>query len=404
VSHLIQSTRAGADYGYNLLWIILLANLFKYPFFEYGSRYANATGKSIIDGYKKLGTWALWIYFVITIGSMFFVAAAVGAVTAGFMDNLFGLSGIVASPFFAITLIFLICGGILAFGKFSVLDKLVKVIGITLLLTTVLAFVLTLAHGQNPADPGFVPKPVWFSDDAGILFVIALMGWMPTALDLSTWNSLWTVARIKQTGYHPKLKETLFDFNFGYITSALLSICFVTLGAMLLYGSTEALPDKSAPFANTVINLYTETIGDWSYYIIAISAFSIMFGTCIAVFDGYSRAISRTVFLLRAKTVSENEGESGGDRSTYLYGLLAVMVGAFGIIYFFGGSLKFLVDVAMTISFLIAPFVAIANYTLVQEKYVGKDHVPPMWMKVLSILGIIFLTGFSVFFIVSKFI
>ena len=44
VSHLVQSTRAGAVYGFDLIWIILLANLFKYPFFEYASRYANATG------------------------------------------------------------------------------------------------------------------------------------------------------------------------------------------------------------------------------------------------------------------------------------------------------------------------------------------------------------------------
>ena len=34
VSHLVQSTRAGAIYGFQLVLIILLINLFKYPFFE----------------------------------------------------------------------------------------------------------------------------------------------------------------------------------------------------------------------------------------------------------------------------------------------------------------------------------------------------------------------------------
>ena len=28
VSHLVQSTRAGADFGFGLLWALLLANLF----------------------------------------------------------------------------------------------------------------------------------------------------------------------------------------------------------------------------------------------------------------------------------------------------------------------------------------------------------------------------------------
>ena len=53
VSHLVQSTRAGAAYGFGLLIFILIANTFKYPFFEFASRYASATGTSIIDGYKS---------------------------------------------------------------------------------------------------------------------------------------------------------------------------------------------------------------------------------------------------------------------------------------------------------------------------------------------------------------
>lgn len=34
VSHLVQSTRAGADFGLGLLWALLLVNVFKFPFFN----------------------------------------------------------------------------------------------------------------------------------------------------------------------------------------------------------------------------------------------------------------------------------------------------------------------------------------------------------------------------------
>ena len=77
VSHLVQSTRAGATYGYALLWAILIANLLKYPSFEYGSRYANATGESLIDGYGRFGKWALYLYLFITVTPMFIIIAAV---------------------------------------------------------------------------------------------------------------------------------------------------------------------------------------------------------------------------------------------------------------------------------------------------------------------------------------
>ena len=46
VSHLVQSTRAGAAYGFALVWVVVAANLLKYPLFEAGPRYAVATGKS----------------------------------------------------------------------------------------------------------------------------------------------------------------------------------------------------------------------------------------------------------------------------------------------------------------------------------------------------------------------
>ena len=88
VSHLIQSTRAGADFGLMIIGFVVLVSVLKYPFFEYGSRYANSTQTSIIDGYKKLGTPILVLYLIITVCSMFFVTGAVGFVTAGFFENL----------------------------------------------------------------------------------------------------------------------------------------------------------------------------------------------------------------------------------------------------------------------------------------------------------------------------
>jgi Mn2+/Fe2+ NRAMP family transporter len=91
VSHLIQSTRAGAEYGLLMIVVVCLANLLKYPFFEFSSRYSNVTGTSIIDGYERLGRHFLILYLVVTLASMFIITGAVGFVTAGFFENLFGV-------------------------------------------------------------------------------------------------------------------------------------------------------------------------------------------------------------------------------------------------------------------------------------------------------------------------
>ena len=49
VSHLVQSTRAGAGYGFDLLWAVVLVMLFKYPFYEFAHRYTVATGESLLE-------------------------------------------------------------------------------------------------------------------------------------------------------------------------------------------------------------------------------------------------------------------------------------------------------------------------------------------------------------------
>jgi Mn2+/Fe2+ NRAMP family transporter len=76
VSHLVQSTRAGADAGFALGGVILLALVLKYPFFEYGPRYAAATGESLIEGYRRIGRWAVWLYLVITLSTALIIQSA----------------------------------------------------------------------------------------------------------------------------------------------------------------------------------------------------------------------------------------------------------------------------------------------------------------------------------------
>lgn len=389
VSHLVQSTRAGAEFGFSLVLFVLMANLFKYPFFEYGSRYANATGKSLLYGYSKMGKGMLWLYLGITLLSMFTVAAAVSYVCVGLMINLFQLT---IDPAEASLILMFLCMVILISGKFSLLDSLIKLIGLVLLFSTLIAFVLTLWHG---------PMTTWENlmlpldmEKENIFFIIALMGWMPTAVDLSTWNSIWTLERIKQTDYLPSLKETLREFNIGYWISAGLSICFITLGAFLIYGSENSLSNNSAVFANQLVGMFTSSLGNTSYYFIAIAAFSIMFSTCITVYDGYARAMSETTALLL--------DTSRRKFKTYKWWLLIVLIGAYIVINNFLGSFKELVDLATIISFLIAPVIAIVNFKLVLSNDLSVSDKPNWMMRLLSIIGIVYLLGFSLLFIGLK--
>ena len=83
VSHLVQSTRAGAGFGFQLVGLVIAVNIAKYPFFEYGHRYAAATGESLLHGYHRLGRSVLFgflllypVIAVIGVAAIVFVTAA----------------------------------------------------------------------------------------------------------------------------------------------------------------------------------------------------------------------------------------------------------------------------------------------------------------------------------------
>ena len=87
VSHLILSTQSGAQFGLGLIWALIIANFFKYPFFQYGPRYALATGENMLVGYNKLSKLILLIYFIISLGTIFSIQTAVTIVTAGIANT-----------------------------------------------------------------------------------------------------------------------------------------------------------------------------------------------------------------------------------------------------------------------------------------------------------------------------
>lgn len=390
VSHLVQSTRAGADYGFTLVWAVIIASLMKYPFLEYGPRYASATGESLIAGYKKLGSWALWIYIIFTVGTMFAIQAAVTIVTASLAVELTGIE----LPLLVWSIIILaICIGVLFRGQYSALDSLIKVVMVVLTISTVAAFFMALFEGHSPS---LTEAPsVW--DVAGITFLIALMGWMPIPIDASAWHSLWTLEREKQTSHRSSLKESLLDFNIGYIGSAILALIFLGLGALVMFGSGVSFSSAGAAFAQQLIDLYTQTLGDWAHWIIIICAFTTMFSTTLTVTDSYPR-VSREIFRVM---------ETGKDSDAWIFTYKGLLFGISAIsmlvLYITGSQFTYIIDLATSLSFLTAPALAFINYRLIMSSYFPDEHKPPVWLRVLSWFGMIFLSAFALLFFYWRF-
>lgn len=381
VSHLVQSTRAGADFGLGLIWALVLVHLFKYPFFQFGPRYALATGESLLDGYKKLGKGVLILYFVLTFATMFTIQTAVTIVTAGLASSLFG--DFISVEIWTV-IILIICSLVLIRGRYKFLDKLMKVIVITLTISTIFAVFFALDNTTQPLSlTQILPKDV-----LGIGFLIAFMGWMPAPLDVSIWQSLWALEKQKSNKKY-KVKAALFDFNIGYFAAIFIGLGFIALGALVMYQSDENFSSEAGTFANQLIIMYTKNLGDWSYIIIGAAAFTTMFSTTLTTLDASPRAMHKSAQLLFEKPFKKG----------YLIWMSLLLFGTVSIFLFLKSEMGFLIKLATILSFITAPFYAIINYLLICSSHTPKEWQPSKSLKFLSWLGILFLIGFSIWYL-----
>ena len=381
VSHLVQSTKAGADFGFGLVWALLLVNLFKFPFFQYGPKYANATGESLLEGYKKLGANILYFYVIISLATMFTIQTAVTIVTAGIASSL--TNNIISVEQWTI-IILIVCFILLYFGKYKMLDKMIKIVISILALSTILATYLAF----NNFSYDFNLSQVLPKNNVEIAFLIAFMGWMPAPLDISVWHSIWTIEKNKSDGIQ-EMKTTLFDFNVGYFGTIILGISFVLLGYFVMNGSNLSFSSSATTFATQLIEMYTSTFGSWSYIIIGLATFTTMFSTTITTLDASPRAMHKATELISNKKI----------KNGYIYWLFFLVIGTITIFFNFNSEMGTLVKVATIVSFITAPFYAIINYILISSSHTPKKYRPSTFMHILSTIGIFFLLGFGIWYL-----
>ena len=393
VSHLVQSVQAGGKYGLLFICFIIFAHIIKYPFFEIAARYSSVTKRSLLHGYNSLNKNYLIIYLIITLISIFTFLAAVTVVAAGIFANIFKLGlDIKLSSMLVLT----ICYIILIFGKYDLLDKGAKYIILILTISSIITLCLAL---QNVDFSTKTPTTYFsFTNKIDIIFLIGFIGWMPAPLDCAIWNSIWIVEKNSKHHADVSYKKSLTDFRIGFFTTAFLAIIFLMLGYVMFYGTNIILPNSSIDFVATFLKLYTENLGNWSYYLIAFTAFITMFSTVITCIDGYPRTITKTIKLL----FYENKQKHCNESKTYNYVLTFAILSTALTIYFFISNMMQLIMIATIISFLTSPIIAFLNLKLIAKQDLPAKYKPKPSFFYFSYVNLIILILLTIWFIVTK--
>lgn len=394
-SHLVWSTRAGAEYGWTLLGLVLLANFLKFPFFYFGQHYTASTGESLLSGYKRQGPVYLKTFIAINLLTGSINIAAVGMLTASLSMPFLGFLNLELTHL--TILIFLILSGILYLGNYALLDRLSKWIILILTACTVLAVILALLN-QNPATAIIAYPEINPYTLTSLAFIVSLLGWMPAPIDLSTWSSLWMHSREAQTQHKASPKEVVIDFSIGYVITTILACLFLALGALTLFETGAEIPKSGIQFSKQFIELYTSSIGEFAKPIIIVAAFFTMLSTTLTCLDGYPRSLATSFLLLKEASSTT----CPINKKNYTLMLSIYTLAASLVLLLFVKNLMSLLSFAATVAFLSSPILAWINLKVMTGSNVPLKHQPATWIKIISYMGILFFTVISFIYIYNK--
>ena len=403
-SHLMSSTQAGAKFAFGLVGLILLTNVFKYPFLLVGTRFTASTGLSLLQGFQIRNRLYLPIYLIVSLITGTFTIAAVSFVSGLLLTNIPPFSDF--PPMDLSIGVLILSGFILLLGRYKALDKISKILVSLLTLLTFFAVISLFTSGSfNNVDISWInPQPNPWSLD-NLSFLIPLMGWMPGPVELCVWPSLWMFSRAQDSNYQPNIKEAQFDFNIGYALTVITAIFFVTLGALTMYGTGNAmLSGSGVSFAQNLIKLYTQAIGGWASWIIVPASFAAMFSTTLTCLDAYPRSISAIQGLLIGTDKGHIQSASE-QRRLQIWIVLHIFAALIALLIARSGgiSVKDFVFGAMTGSFLTAPLFAWMAMDTINSPLVPRQFRYGPLMKLLCWFGLAFLISFSFLFIANSF-
>ena len=391
VSHLVQSTTAGANFGLIMCAYMVFVCLVKYPTFLFGARYTGATGKTLVDGYEEMGKWIVLLYFALQMFEYTFAISGVVITTVGMVKSVFGI-GIGDIPLAFMLII--ACILILSIGRYPILEDITKTLVISFTVVTVIvAMVAVFGIDTGGAE---LSSSIEFNTPT-ILFLVAAAGWMPTGTAGAVGISLWVKAKAKRLQRPVTLEEANFDFNVGYGASIFTAVCFVILGTYVLHINQVPLETSGAGFATQFMNIFSSIIGGWIYPFVAFAAITVMISTLLTLVDLLPR--TSTEIVTRLQPVLE-VNESRIYNGFIIVELL--LVGA--VLLLLLDQFNTFINLVTSMGFIVAPAVSILNHYVIFSDQVPKDKQPGPVLRAWSWGTIVTLTLVALMYVYLQFL
>ncbi len=402
VAELVFATRAGAIFGFLLLWVPIVSLFFKYFFTEMMGRYTIATGEDVISAFARIETkigpitlpkgWIIWIFWVFFIASV----AGMGGIALTVGSAIFGVYSGVSYVVYAI--ISLMSVWIILFiGSYRGLENVSRI-----LIAAMIFFVIYAVVKESPpaslVGSGLIPN----IPDKSLRELIPLLGWTGAGAMGTIWFSLWTKASGRGVSEKPGkmtpavqrkisgwIEISRIDLIFNMVLTGILTIGFLLAGASILH--PLGLVPEGEGIGIILAGIAGKFYGRQGEIIFLVGVFSTLYSTLLADIDGLCRVASGAV---------ESRWGKKRDKRFYYLIFLAVYVVSAGLFATIISAPVILLQLTAVIDTLLLPVVGLMGI------YICTRFLPPVfrpgrWFVIFSYASVLFFVFFIVLLIIA---
>ncbi len=272
---MVATLVAGSQYGYALLWAVIVGVILKIILVEGAGRFTLATGLTIFEGWRSLGRWTTW-YFGPYILIWGFVYGATAMSSAA-------LPVVALFPSLNLTLCSVLMGlagfVMVWFGRYAIFEKITAVL-VGIMFVTVVGLAVIAVPNVPAMLKGLIP----LIPEGGVIYTLALAGGVGGTITLAAYG-YW----LREKGwYTPKWMRVMrIDNSMAYVMTGIFVIAMLIVGAEVVRaaGVSISAGDEGLVDLSSVLNdKYGTVVG--TGFLIGFWAAS--FSSIIGVWNGVS--------------------------------------------------------------------------------------------------------------------
>ncbi len=307
---LIATTRLGAEVGFVVLWLILLSCAVKVPVQSELGRHAIATGQTTFVAFNKVPgprfrvTWLVWGSLLLLLWSTMQVGGIFGTMSLS-LDLIFPVFGNTAW----LIILTLVGMGLGLVGQYMTLERITTIL-VALFTFTTLASALLLFWTPYAVSPQALVDGLRFAlPPDGAVTAFAVFGITGVGASELLLYPYWCVEkgyaraagprdgsaawRERALGWISVMKK---DVWLCMVIYTLATLAFFFLGAAVLHA--QGLVPEGFGTVQILSGMYTETLGNWAFYLFGVGAFVVLFSTYFVTIVGQSRMLADALSVL----------------------------------------------------------------------------------------------------------